>query len=289
MSKEVDITNLLIDCPDQKGIVHAVSSFVVECQGNIIDSQQYSLGLDAHFFMRLCIKFPQMQDRKALAAELTEQFQDIATRYKMNFKFTCHRKRMAVLVSKYDHCLYDILLRQQYGDIDVDIPVIISNHADLKHVAENFKIDFVHLPIPEPSAKRKQEEQIIAVLKKYDVDFIALARYMQIISSSFIDAYPFRIINVHHGFLPAFKGAKPYHQAYEKGVKIIGATAHYATEDLDMGPIVHQGVIEVGHRDKVEDYISKGRDIEKVVFAKAVKAHAEDKVIVYEGRTIVFD
>lgn len=290
---------LLINCPDQKGIVHAVTKFVFENGGNIIDSQQHSYGLDSRFFMRLCID---TSGGEGNIGALESKFSDIAKQYQMEASFHSERKKMAILVSKYDHCLYDILLRHQYGELDVDIPLIISNHNDLKHIGEMFKIPFHHLPInvspdlsPEEqkaqrqNAKIEQEKEIIKMLKDHDVDFVVMARYMQILTSNIIGEYPYKIINVHHGFLPAFKGAKPYHQAYEKGVKIIGATSHYATEDLDMGPIIAQGVIEVGHRDDVEDYVAKGRDIEKMVFAKAIKAHAENKAIVHEGRTIVFE
>lgn len=285
---------LLINCPDQKGIVHAVTKFVFENGGNIIDSQQHSFGLDSRFFMRLAIDASGLKDS---LKDTIEAFKPIASEYQMDFSFNQNRKRMAILVSKYDHCLYDVLLRHQYGELDVEIPLIISNHPDLQATAEMFKIPFFHCPgankdaSPEErkAAKAKQEQEIIKLLKEHDSDFVVLARYMQILTADFINEYPYRIINVHHGFLPAFKGAKPYHQAYEKGVKIIGATAHYATEDLDMGPIIAQGVEEIGHRDDVEDYIAKGRDIERVVFAKAIKAHAEDKVILHEGRTIVFE
>jgi formyltetrahydrofolate deformylase len=285
---------LLIDCFDQKGIVNAVSGFISENNGNIIDSQQYSSGLTAHFFMRVLVDASEF---KIKTEDLDSAFSSIAARFSMNFKFSHHAKKMAILVSKYDHCLYDLLLRKQYGEINVEIPVIISNHLDLKHVATAFNIPFEYYPIEKLSdssnasydSKLNQEAQIIKRLQELEIDFIALARYMQILTPQFINAYPYRIINVHHGFLPSFKGAKPYHQAYDKGVKIIGATAHYATEDLDMGPIIEQGVINIDHRDTVEDYISKGRDIEKQVLAKAIRAHAEDKIIVYDGKTLVFD
>ncbi len=285
---------LLIDCFDQKGIVNAVSAFIAENNGNIIDSQQYSLGLTAHFFMRVLVD---ASDFKIKTENLDKAFSPVADKFKMSFKFSHHVKKMAILVSKYDHCLYDLLLRKQYGEINVEIPVIISNHPDLRHVAKAFNIPFEYYPIerdPESTnanyeAKLAQEAQIITRLKDLNIDFIALARYMQILTPQFINAFPLKIINVHHGFLPSFKGAKPYHQAYDKGVKIIGATAHYATEDLDMGPIIEQGVIAIDHRDTVEDYISKGRDIEKQVLAKAIKAHSEDKIIVYEAKTLVFD
>lgn len=285
---------LLIDCHDQKGIVNAVSGFISENGGNIIDSQQYSSGLSAHFFMRVLVDASEF---KINTEDLDTAFSKIADKFSMNFKFSHHTKRMAILVSKYDHCLYDILLRKQYGEINVDIPIIISNHLDLKHVATAFNIPFEYYPIERDEydtnshydSKLRQEQKIINRLKELNIELVALARYMQILTPQFINAYPFKIINVHHGFLPSFKGARPYHQAFDKGVKIIGATAHYATEDLDMGPIIEQGVIQIDHRDTVEDYISKGRDIEKQVLAKAIKAHAEDKIIVHEGKTLVFD
>lgn len=291
MTAANNTVTMLISCPDQKGIVSKVSTFIFENQGNIIDSQQYSTGLDDYFFMRICID---TSNFKLSFNELKAQFDSkIAKEYKMEVSYHSEKQRMAILVSKYDHCLYDVLLRHQYGELKVEIPLIISNHSELKHVAKNFKIPFHHIAInpkeAKVEAKAKQEKKIIELLKKENIDFVALARYMQILTPSFINEYLYRIINVHHGFLPAFKGAKPYHQAYDKGVKIIGATAHYATEDLDMGPIIEQGVIHVDHRDTVEDYIAKGRDIEQSVFAKALKAHAENKIIVHNDKTIVFD
>lgn len=282
-------TKLLIQCPDRSGIVHAVTGFVQEQGGNILDSQQHSM--EEQFFMRL-----EIEGLEASEAELIGSFQAVADKYSMQFKFQTKKKKLGILVSKYDHCLYDILLKQQYGELDVEIPIIISNHPDLEKVAQVFGINYMHLPIPaaeDPEQKQKnkaqQEIKIIETFKEMDIDFIAMARYMQILSAEFIAEFPMQIINVHHGFLPAFKGARPYHQAYEKGVKIIGATSHYATEDLDMGPIIAQDVIPVAHRNSVNDYIAKGRDVERLVLAKALKAHAEDKVIVFKNRTIVFD
>lgn len=282
-------TKLLIQCPDRSGIVHAVTGFVQEQGGNILDSQQHSM--EEQFFMRL-----EIEGLKTKEAELIGSFDDVAKKYSMQFSFQTKKKKLGILVSKYDHCLYDILLKQQYGELDVEIPIIISNHPDLEKVAQVFGINYMHLPIPaaeDPEQKQKnkaeQEIKIIETFKEMDIDFIAMARYMQILSAEFIAEFPMQIINVHHGFLPAFKGARPYHQAYEKGVKIIGATSHYATEDLDMGPIIAQDVIPVAHRNSVDDYIAKGRDVERLVLAKALKAHAEDKVIVFKNRTIVFD
>lgn len=295
---------LLISCPDQKGIVAKVSNYVFANKCNIIDSQQHSTGLDQEFFMRV---YFDASGFDGSIDDLRASFQSIADEYKMDFAFHNQsvKKRMAILVSKYDHCLYDLLLRHQYGELDVEIPVIISNHDSLQHVAENFGIKFHHVPVQKQGsnqkmvehvkevadwdAKKAAEEKILEILKTENIDFIALARYMQILSGDFVSNFPMRVINVHHGFLPAFKGAKPYHQAYEKGVKIIGATSHYVTADLDMGPIIEQDVIRVNHKDEVDEYLAKGRDIEKLVFARAIKAHIADKIIVHNGRTLVFD
>jgi formyltetrahydrofolate deformylase len=276
---------LLINCPDRKGIVFEVTRFISENNGNIIDSQQHSLGLNSRFFMRLLIDVSQFS---IPLTELDTSFSPIAAKFDMQFKFGYQAKRMAILVSKYEHCLFDILQKVQRHDIDVELPVIISNHPDLEYVAKIFAIPYRYLPVTVES-KFKQEQEILSILESLSIDFIALARYMQILSSDFVARYPSRIINVHHSFLPSFKGANPYHQAYDKGVKVIGATAHYVTEELDMGPIISQGVSSVGYRDTVEDYISKGRDIEEQVFSRAIKAHAQDKIINYDGKTVVFD
>jgi len=273
-------TKLLISCPDQKGIVFEVSKFISENNGNIIDSQQHSLGLDSKFFMRLEIDIP------LPTKELAQKFKAIADKFSMDYKFSSGKKRMAILVSKYDHCLYDILLKQKHGNINVEIPIIISNHPDLADVAKSFGIEYKHLPVN--GDKASQEAEIIKNLDNLDIDFIAMARYMQILSGDFVNHYPHRIINVHHSFLPSFKGANPYKQAYQKGVKIIGATAHYATEDLDMGPIISQDISAVNYKHSVDDYVLIGRDIEELVFARAIKAHTEDKIIVHQGKTIVF-
>lgn len=276
---------LLISCPDRKGIVLEVTKFIFENEGNIIDSQQHSLGLDSRFFMRLEIDSQQM---KKSCAQLQEDFKSIGAKFSMDYKFVTGNKRMAILVSKYDHCLYDILQKIKAKVIKVDVPIIISNHPDLEHIAENFNIPFKYLPI-EDGNKEKQEKQILDELKKHNVDFVAMARYMQILSADFINHYEYKIINVHHSFLPSFKGANPYKQAYEKGVKVIGATAHYATADLDMGPIISQDIAAVNYKHSLEDYKTIGADIEKVVFAKAIKAHADDKIIIYNNKTNVFN
>jgi formyltetrahydrofolate deformylase len=276
---------LLISCEDQKGIVHEVTKFVFENNGNIIDSQQHSLGLDSRFFMRLEIDPSEMNKD---CSKLKNDFVSIANKFKMDFDFVHGKKRMAILVSKYDHCLYDVLQKIKAGVINVDVPIIISNHPDLEHIAKNFGIEYKYLAINK-GEKEKQEQEILEELAKHNIDFIAMARYMQILSADFINHYEYKIINVHHSFLPSFKGANPYKQAYEKGVKVIGATAHYATEDLDMGPIIAQDVAAVNYRDSLEDYKMIGADIEKLVFAKAIKAHADDKIIIYNNKTNVFD
>jgi formyltetrahydrofolate deformylase len=276
---------LLISCPDQKGIVHEVTKFIFEKDGNIIDSQQHSLGLDSRFFMRLEIDPSQM---KKNCIELQKDFENIAKKFSMDYKFVAGKKRMAILVSKYDHCLYDILQKIKSGVVNVEVPIIISNHSDLEHIAKNFNIKYKYLPIAK-GEKEKQEKQILEELKAHNIDFLAMARYMQILTGDFISHYENKIINVHHSFLPSFKGANPYKQAYEKGVKVIGATAHYATEDLDMGPIISQDVEAVNYKHSLDDYKSIGADIEKIVFANAIKAHADDKIILYNNKTNVFN
>lgn len=273
---------LLISCPDQKGIVYELTKFIAENDGNIIDSQQHSM--DGKFFMRLEVD---SSNFKIDYSELDEKFKALADRFDMDFKFSFKKKNMAILVSKHHHCLNDILLKHKYAVIDVDIPVIISNHPEAQEIAALYGIEFHYCPILDKD-KAAQEATILEILKPLDIDFIVMARYMQILSADFINQYSCNIINVHHSFLPSFKGANPYHQAYEKGVKIIGATAHYATADLDMGPIIAQDVTTVNYKDSANDYVSKGRDIEELVFSRAIKAHSEDKIIVFDNKTIVF-
>ncbi len=276
---------LLISCPDRKGIVFEVTKFIAENNGNIIDSQQHSMGLGDRFFMRLEID---ASDFKIPLENLNDEFQTIAKKFNMEFSFNYHRKNMAILVSKFDHCLHDILQKHKYGEIKANIPIIISNHPDLEPIAKSYGIAYKHYPITKDT-KANQEAEILQTLKPLNIDFIVMARYMQVLSGNFVNHYPYRIINVHHSFLPSFKGANPYHQAYEKGVKVIGATAHYATEDLDMGPIISQDVCPVNFKDDIEDYVSKGRDLEELVFARAIRAHTDDKIIVFQNRTIVFN
>jgi len=277
---------LRVHCVDVKGIVYHVTRAIYESGGNIITAQQHAESIDNRFFMRVHFDCSGLTcTREALR----ERLNDVAQQFAMDLalSFDDERKRMAILVSQYDHCLYDLLLRHRYGEIRADLPVIISNHPLLAPVAEAFDIPFFYVPVP-ADGKAHAEKRILALCREYQVDFIVLARYMQILTADFIRAYEHRIINVHHGFLPAFKGAKPYHQAYEHGVKIIGATSHYATEELDMGPIIEQQTIRVDHTHSVADLIAMGRDVERNVLSTAVKAHADDRIMVYRRRTIVF-
>ena len=278
---------LIIQCPDQKGIIAEVTQFIYRYKGNILYIDQYVDRENKAFFMRLESEFN--GDLKAI-----EQFQQAfadspATKYDMTWSLYHQKKkpRMALFVSKYDHCLYDLLGRFRSGELKVEIPFILSNHSDLRSIAESFGIPFYHIPVNEDT-KAKAEKKQLELLKKNNVSFIVLARYMQILSSNLINKYPNNIINIHHSFLPAFPGAKPYHSAFERGVKIIGATSHYVTEDLDAGPIIEQDVVHVSHTHSISQLLAKGRDLEKIVLSRAVKNHISHKVMVYRNKTIVF-
>lgn len=278
---------LIIQCPDQKGIIAEVTQFIYRYKGNILYIDQYVDRENKAFFMRLESEFN--GDLKAI-----EQFQQAfadspATKYDMTWSLYHQKKkpRMALFVSKYDHCLYDLLGRFRSGELKVEIPFILSNHSDLRSIAESFGIPFYHIPFNEET-KAKAEKQQLELLMSNNVSFIVLARYMQILSSNLIDKYPNNIINIHHSFLPAFPGAKPYHSAFERGVKIIGATSHYVTEDLDAGPIIEQDVVHVSHTHSISQLLAKGRDLEKIVLSRAVKNHIAHKVMVYKNKTIVF-
>jgi len=277
---------LRLHCKDTRGIVYNVSKFIFERGGNIITSSQHKEELDEQFFMRVHFD---CSDVSATRQELLGDLAELGGQFAMQTELTFSEdgKRMAIMVSKYDHCLYDLLLRHQYGELDLDIPLVVSNHVDLQPVASTFNVPYYHVPV-EKGKKETAEKKVLELFDQYGVDFVVLARYMQILTPMVLEAYPNRIINVHHGFLPAFKGARPYHQAYKKGVKLIGATSHYANEELDMGLIIEQEVIRVDHSHSVIDMQTLGRDIEKQVLAKAVRAHAEDRIMVYKNRTIVF-
>ncbi len=278
---------LLIHCPDNKGIVATVSEFIYKNNGNITFLDQHVDALRQVFFMRIEWELENfiIPDDK-----IDEYFATlIAQKYDMKWQlhFSHETPRMAIFVSKLPHCLYDILSRWKSKEIDVEIPLIISNHPDLEPVARQFGIDF-HLFAVNSDNKREQEQAQLQLLAEHKVEFIVLARYMQILSDDFISKYRNKIINIHHSFLPAFPGAKPYHSAFERGVKIIGATSHYVTADLDAGPIIAQDVIRVSHADSVEDLVRKGRDLEKVILSRSIWHHLQRQILVFQNRTVVF-
>jgi len=277
---------LLLSCSDQPGIVAAVAGFIAEHGGNIVHAEQHTDFEERIFFQRVEFELDGLSiEREAIG----DAFAPIARRFAMDaeVRFTGERQRVAVLVSGHAHCLKDLLYRWQSGELHADIPVVISNHADHGNLVEFHGAKYVHLPVTKET-KLQQEAGILAALDEHRIDLVVLARYMQVLSDTFVSRYRNRIINIHHSFLPAFVGAKPYHQASRRGVKIIGATAHYASEDLDEGPIIEQDVARITHRDSVEDLVRKGRDLEKLVLARAVLAHLEHRVLPYANRTVVF-
>ncbi|MFW5685535.1 MAG: formyltetrahydrofolate deformylase [Spirochaetota bacterium] len=278
---------LLLWSPDRPGIVAEVSHFIFTYGGNIIDSSQHNDPVSETFLMRIewDLSGFALPEEKIAAA-----FEPIAIKFGMTYRieFSSRVTKMAIMVSRYDHCLYDLLLRNREGETHADIRVIISNHDKLQSVADLFGIEFHHVPVKRDT-KAESEAKQIELLKRQEIDLVVLARYMQILSPDFVAAFPDRIINIHHSFLPAFVGAKPYHQAYERGVKIIGATSHYVTDNLDQGPIIEQDVTRVSHRDSIESMIRKGRDLEKLVLSRAVKLHLEHRVMALGNRTVVFD
>lgn len=278
---------LLISCPDQRGIIAAVAGFMAEHDGNIVEADQHSDPLQRTFFMRIEIETGSL----SLGPDTFSQaWQPVAERFSMRWKLRWgdHVKRMALLCTKESHCFSDLLWRQEAGELRVDIPLVVSNHEHLRPLAEARGIPYYHLPVAKDN-KQGQEQAIVNLLAEHGVSFIVLARYMQILSPGLVSRFPEHIINIHHSFLPAFAGPKPYHQAYERGVKLIGATSHYVTDELDAGPIIAQSTLQIGHRDTIEDLIRKGRDLERIVLARAVRQHVEDKVLVAGRRTVVFD
>lgn len=279
-------TTLLINCPDKKGIVNKITQFILDMEGNIVYLDQHVDLEQRIFFMRLECQFAASLSVDALEKSFAHKFaEDPALNYQIHQ--TTYKPKIALLVSKYDHCLYDILGRYASGELAIDIPVIISNHTDLEIVANRFNIPFKYVPVTK-NTKAEAEAEHIKLIESYSIDLIVLARYMQILSDDFVRHYPNKIINIHHSFLPAFIGAKPYHAAFKRGVKIIGATSHYVTADLDEGPIIEQEVVRVSHVHSVQDFIQKGRDLEKIVLARAIKAHIERKVLVYDNKTVIF-
>jgi formyltetrahydrofolate deformylase len=279
---------LLIHCPDQKGIVISITEFIFKNGGNILYLNQHVDTERQIFFMR--IEWD-LHDFVIADSKIGEYFETlVAKRFSMIWRlhFSDEVPRMALFVSKLPHCFYDILARYEAGEWQVEIPLIISNHTDMQAAAERLGIAYVHLPVT-PENRAEQERKELELLQQNNIDFVVLARYMQVLSDGFIGNYPERIINIHHSFLPAFPGARPYHSAHDRGVKIIGATSHYATVELDAGPIIEQDVVRVNHEDSVEDMIRKGRDLEKMVLARAVWHHVHHNILVYENRTVVFE
>ena len=279
---------LLIHCPDKPGIVVAITDFIHKNDGNILYLDQHVDTERGVFFMRIEWDLSKFVIQREKIAEYFDTL--VGSRYQMTSQlhFSDTKLRMALFVSKLPHCFYDLLARYECGELNVEIPVIISNHNDLKHVADRLGIDFHCIEISGEN-KQQQEEKQKELLVKHDIDFIVLARYMQVLSDDFVKAYPQRIINIHHSFLPAFPGGRPYHSAFERGVKIIGATSHYVTAELDAGPIIEQDVVHVSHKDTVEDMVRIGRDLEKIVLARAVRHHVHNDLLVYENRTVVFE
>ena len=278
---------LNINCPDQKGIIATVTNFIHQKSGNILYIDQYVDRENKLFFMRLECEFINgVFTKEEFSAALDTS---IANQYNLAYDLydRDYRPKMALFVSKYDHCLYDILARHQSKELAVDIPFILSNHKDLESISKRFDLPFYHVPVTKDT-KEEAEARQLEILRQHQVECIVLARYMQIISPKLIAEYANKIINIHHSFLPAFPGAKPYHSAYERGVKIIGATSHYVTEELDAGPIIEQNITQVSHLHSIEDFIAKGRDLERIVLSKAIQLHVNRKVLVYQNKTVIF-
>lgn len=282
-----DIGRLLISCHDQTGIIAAISRFLYQHGANIIHSDQHATKQEKGiFFMRIAFQLEELEEK---VVYLQEQFKQIADRFEMEWKISLgsQKKKMALFVSKYDHCLQELLWRWRIGELDADIKVVISNHPDCKPLVEPYGIPYHHIPVTREIREEAAVEQL-KILHREEVDMIILARYMQIIPQSMIDVYPNQIINIHHSFLPAFVGASPYERAFDRGVKLIGATAHYVTEELDEGPIIEQDVQRVSHRQRPEDLIRIGSEVERLVLARAVSWHVNDQVLVHGNKTIVF-
>jgi formyltetrahydrofolate deformylase len=278
---------LLIHCPDSRGIIASVTQFLETHKGNVVDLEQHTDLEENAFFMRVEWELDSFNlNKEEIKAQIPAAFAD---KFNMKWRvyFSDNTPKMALFVSKMSHCMYDILARYTAGEWNVEIPVIISNHENLREVADKFGIEFHCLPITKEN-KLEQEAKQLEILEKQNINFIVLARYMQIVTEKVIDKFPNKIINIHHSFLPAFVGAKPYHSAHKRGVKIIGATSHYVTTDLDEGPIIEQDVVTVSHKETIQELVRKGRDNEKIVLSRAIRNHIERKCLVYKNRTIVF-
>ena len=278
---------LLISCPDQKGLVAAIADFLLLHDANILHADQHQDAELKLFLMRV------EWDLAGFTLDLADfaaAFRPIAERFGMTWRLaeSSRKPRLAIFVSKFDHCLADLFYRYQSGELRCELPIVISNHDDTRWLADAYRVPFQHVAVTRDN-KTDAEKMQMAILRDLKIDFIVLARYMQVLSAEFIRHFPNRIINIHHSFLPAFHGAKPYHRAFERGVKLIGATAHYVTETLDDGPIIEQDVARISHRDSLDDLITKGADLEKVVLSRAVKWHLDNRVLVYANKTVVFD
>ncbi len=279
---------LLIHCSDRKGLIATVTRFLTEHDGNIVDLDEHVEKENGIFLMRVQWDLEGFDIPKENIQSVFEA--EVASKYEMTWQlhFTDKLPRMAIFVSKSSHCLNDILARYYSGEWQIEIPAIVSNHMDHQKMAERYDIPFFHFEINAEN-KKEMEARQIELMRKLKIDFIVLARYMQVLSDDFIAHFPNRIINIHHSFLPAFAGAKPYHRAHERGVKIIGATSHYVTADLDAGPIIEQDVVKISHKDSVSDLVRKGKDLEKIVLSRAIYTHLQRKALVYGNRTVVFD
>ncbi|WP_414588485.1 formyltetrahydrofolate deformylase [Scytonema sp. PCC 10023] len=277
---------LLISCPDQRGLVAKIANFIYANGGNIIHADQHTDFAAGLFLTRIEWQLDEFNlPRDLIAPAFNAIAQPLQAKWELHFSDTV--RRIAIWVSRQDHCLFDLIWRQRAKEFTAEIPLIISNHPDLKVVAEQFGIEHFHVPITKEN-KHEQEAKQLELLQQYKIDLVVLAKYMQILSGEFLAKFP-QVINIHHSFLPAFVGANPYHKAFERGVKIIGATSHYVTDNLDAGPIIEQDVVRVSHRDEVEDLIRKGKDLERVVLARAVRLHLQNRVLVYGNRTVVFE
>jgi formyltetrahydrofolate deformylase len=285
--EERPTATLLVHCPDRRGIVAALAQLLYGHGANILDADQYTDPAAGQFFQRIRFDLSEIHtDRLTLENAIRETAERFAMRWRI--AYADQRKRLAIFVSRYDHCLYDLVLRHRAGELACDLALVVSNHPDLAPVAAQFGLPFRVFEVSR-ATKADVERRELELLSAERIDLVVLARYMQILSGDFIERFPGSIINIHHSFLPAFVGGKPYHQAAERGVKLIGATAHYATTDLDEGPIIEQDVIRTSHRDAVDDLVRKGRDVERAVLARAVRWHLEDRILVYGNRTVVFE
>ncbi|MET0524105.1 MAG: formyltetrahydrofolate deformylase [Nocardioides sp.] len=280
---------LVLTCPDGPGVVHAVSGFLVGYGGNIVESQQFGDRLTGRFFMRIDFTVPGTGDEQISADELRVAFADVAQQLDMTFELWDARApyRTLIMVSKHLHCLNDLLFRHSTGSLQIEIPAVVSNHLDAEPLARAHGLDFVHIPVT-PETKPQAEDQLRGLIEKHQIHLVVLARYMQVLSNDLCAELSGRSINIHHSFLPSFKGAKPYHQAFDRGVKLVGATAHYVTADLDEGPIIEQDVVRVDHAFNQDQLVTAGRDVEAQVLSRAVRWHAESRVFLNGHRTVVF-